>query len=399
MNRFRKNQGRGFFNWDAIFNTSISKDYSSQTHVDREIHMSRVGERLRKNGKILLLSGASKIGKTRLIASLVGDRKAIWIPGNRLETIRGFWLRIADSFDLLDTYNKDYEQAILLLERQISATHPYVIIDDFHYAKSSIRQEICPEIRHLSNIGSHVAVIGVTSPPIADIRENHDLRGRIEHIELDPWNEKDLERILIKGIQRDIGDLRGIGGLIAECFGSPFLMTELCLAYCKKYLAEYDPRVEYIFENITYEQVKDICRIIANTSVDNRNLYNFLVNSCLSNQIFIRHDGKKGNLNQIFLYALAGRKSKDEMPRQDLSIPHFVHNIQRVLEQEEDITHILRDNIQYMVDKYLEYYYSVQHTMPHDPIIELIGNKFYLRDPFFLFYLRHADKVEETFWD
>jgi len=53
-----------------------------------------------------------------------------------------------------------------------------------------------------------------------------------------------------------------------------------------------------------------------------------------------------------------------------------------------------------MLKEYREYYKNlmVQIDGPRfDPVIDQVGQIFFIRDPFLLFYLRHSDEIEAQF--
>jgi hypothetical protein len=118
--------------------------------------------------------------------------------------------------------------------KEIAGSTFAVFIDDFHYIKPDIREEIGRQIKVAAENG--VKIITASVPHRADdvVRSNPELRGRVAAVNLSYWTSDELVQIPRKGFGELNAELAPeIEKRFArEAFGSPQLMQSICLNLC-----------------------------------------------------------------------------------------------------------------------------------------------------------------------
>jgi hypothetical protein len=382
---------------ESVF--QISGEYPEVTFVEQDIGLTRQIIEALKTRQIIIVRGPSKSGKTLLVTHSLKfvNYSQIWVRGSFIKDIDTFRFLIANKLaeiKLQVELNSDWNLlADILVTKKIC-----LVIDDFHYIPSkSSRFEIWRLIKSLNDIGVPIIVIGVQSPQMRDVDEG-DLLGRVLSVKLEGWSEENLSRIGIQGFNRLGIAILNLNRIVQESLTSPFLMQLLCLQYCQ-YKSQNNQTQKHVekIENVVIEKILPE----AAKRISYLNTYTLLTQS-YDNLIFSRHDGKQGTLNQLILYAISGQYPFGAMP-------YFEINLNRLLGRTLEVISIkdspkltyseLLKSIEMMIMNYYAHYNEVleDEFARHDPVIDLIGQKFYIRDPFLLFYLRHSDDVEQQF--
>jgi hypothetical protein len=106
-----------------------------------------------------------------------------------------------------------------------------VLIDNFHYIDSDVREGILQTIRDLKTS----FCIAMIPHRMDDVYlGNQDLAGRVKSIELKYWDQDDLEQIGMKGFSKLNIEFTDdtISRLAKESVGSPQLMQQMCQSLC-----------------------------------------------------------------------------------------------------------------------------------------------------------------------
>ena len=115
--------------------------------------------------------------------------------------------------------------------KEIARSDFVVFIDDFHYIRPDLRDDIGRQIKTAAESG--VKIFTASVPHRADdvVRSNSELRGRVVAVDLEPWSVSDLRQIAKKGFQAlNVGLADDVEQRFAEeAFGSPQLMQSICL--------------------------------------------------------------------------------------------------------------------------------------------------------------------------
>ncbi len=382
---------------------SISGEHPQKTYLDRVSFSNQLIDAL-KASQIALVYGLSKIGKTLLVKYVLQyiDRPRIWIYGNQIDSEDALWEILAEFLTLADSYHKSRRKGKIDILKKLTDEKYCLIIDDYHYVPTpKVRLDTLHTLKILNGENIPVVLIGVQSPQLREIGQFPDMAGRIRSIELSAWSEDELILIANKGFSSRSTAVMQLTRLAQESFGSPFLMQLLCQLYCRQRLEKHlDSDTGYI-ERVEVEDL-DIIFPQAAQSFSYAQVYSLLISpkACITNKVFIRHDGKRGNFNQIFWYALAGIYPIGSMPYLVVHLSTFWHRLSKILASSEELVseETLFNGVALMVEQYQHYYDATYETFSrHDPIIDLLGNVFYVRDPFILFYLRHSPDIEKQF--
>jgi len=390
------------FDCEAIF--TVSGDYPEVTYVDRDATLTKQLSLALDHHRVAIIKGLSKTGKTLLIHHTLrySNVPRIWLSGGRINSVEDFWKAIR--YSLQKTGNKKIASGLEQIVSALRQQNYCIIVDDFHYiGTKEVRDALSRIFKGLSEIGVTVFVIGVQSPPMREIEEMPDLMARSLIITLDSWSEDDLSRIGHKGFTRCGFGIANIGALAQESFGSPFLMQKLCQTYCARRVSERPSNKLGYIERVEREEIDSILRNTAQ-SISYMNTYEVLVSpaALATNEEFLRHDGQKvGNLNQIILYAISGRHPFGAIPLLEVHVGRLWQRVCEVLDSASEVSaQMIWLSVNAMLKEYREYYKNlmVQIDGPRfDPVIDQVGQIFFIRDPFLLFYLRHSDEIEAQF--
>jgi hypothetical protein len=113
----------------------------------------------------------------------------------------------------------------------LKETNFILIIEDFHYLKEGIQKSIFQQWKAFVDSEISVIIVGTTHHAVDIAFANKDLVGRINHIELSTWSQKDLSKIVTQGFEYLKVDLENeFKNLIStESVGLPILTQECCL--------------------------------------------------------------------------------------------------------------------------------------------------------------------------
>jgi hypothetical protein len=118
--------------------------------------------------------------------------------------------------------------------REIGRSDFAILIDDFHYIKQELRDEIGKQIKAAAENG--VKIITASVPHRAEdvVRSNPELRGRVAAVNLTYWQPDELIQIARKGFTALNAELAPATERLfaTEAFGSPQLMQSICLNLC-----------------------------------------------------------------------------------------------------------------------------------------------------------------------
>lgn len=389
-------------NCDAIF--TVTGEYPEITYVDRDATLTRQLTTAISQHRVVIIRGLSKSGKTLLVQHTLRyvNVPRIWLSGDRITSVKSFWKAIVSALQKHGVTNLGNDPEDIA---QVLAGNAYcVIVDDFHYiGNREVRGGLSRTFKGLSELGIPVFVVGVQSPPMREIEELPDLIARSLIVTLESWSEDELSRIGHQGFTNCGFGIANIGSLAQESFGSPFLMQKLCQIYCRRRLEERaDTRLGYI-ERVDRNEIDSILRETAN-SISYMTTYELLTSppALATNFLFRRHDETKfGNINQLVLYAMSGRYPFGAIPFLEVHVSKLWQRLRQVVLADVEISlETIATTLDMMSSEYRRYYAetaNLDDAPRFDPVIDQVGQIFYIRDPFLLFYLRHSDEVEAQF--
>ncbi len=249
------------------------------TYVPRnELQLEeRVRDYVEERYKVLSLSGPTKSGKTVLVKRVVSD--AVWVSGGEISSATDFWKLLVDKLDgwieveksraktdgtettasggveggavfvkgkgevgrtksVLDervhTVRRD-RPASQVASDLLMLTKPVIVIDDFHYLREPEQLKIVRGMRALIFEGVPVILLSVPHRVYDAVRAEPEMTGRVVPLTSPFWSEHDLLAIAELGFDalKLVAEPNVADRLVAESFGSPFLMQDFCLELCK----------------------------------------------------------------------------------------------------------------------------------------------------------------------
>jgi hypothetical protein len=215
----------------------------------------RLTQSLNTVGFLTSIVGPSKTGKTVLCEKVIGPDKIVDFTGNDFKETEDFWVTIARKIGLpLESDHTEHRtiegQGIAGTKEGIvsSVTESYrsnkdkviqyfiekdlvLVLDDFHYASPSMQYEIAYQLKDA--IRKYFRTVVISLPHRSDdaIRKNSDLSGRLNLINIEPWNTNELREIAVTGF-RQLGmniDPALANDMAQESLSSPQLMQSICL--------------------------------------------------------------------------------------------------------------------------------------------------------------------------
>ena len=231
--------------------------------------------------KLIVLTGATKSGKTVLVDRVYPRLTNVWIDGGSVENEESFW---NTALEQLNTFT-DISESELVIDRQnleggmegtagigiikgdISAkisvggeNHVNVqherhltakvaaikalqnsdmalIVDDFHYIEKEIQKRLVRALKSPIMHGVPVIFIAIPNRKYDAVNVEREMTGRIENIEMPIWGKRELREIAEKGFNAlnvNVSE-SAIEYMALAAYGSPFLMQEFCKSLCIKY--------------------------------------------------------------------------------------------------------------------------------------------------------------------
>lgn len=228
-----------------LFQVFVVGQLPTVTYSPRESKQFQetINDYLEERGRILVVTGPTKSGKTVLLRRGVPD--AIWLAGGNIDTAERFWRRIIDETDSYTGESEDVEEAeddtesVLTdasfkpagvganrtrseatqrsstsrrgkdVERDpayigsqalLDADMP-LIIDDFHHIAPDVQRELIRQLKPL--IDQDVAVIFAAVPHRAAdvVAAEGEMEGRVENLQIGLWDIDELVAIADKGFR------------------------------------------------------------------------------------------------------------------------------------------------------------------------------------------------------
>jgi len=299
--------------WEDIFvvTDNPKHTYNPRNALDLEKKMHDIFT----EGKLGVIVGPTKTGKSVLVKRILSKEPIIWIHGGEIEDQESFWEHILCRLELftsttegtsseashtaststgvtLDSPSAPFvpkvgasakveattgttdvskkSQARQLSPKTTVLAHfsehkiP-LVIDDFHFINKESRKSIVKALK--GSVGGGFPVILITVPSRKEkvyelIRE---MIGRIVTIEIPHWTEEELSYIPKVGFR-----MRGysisnwqIEALTSRCLGNPLLMQDMCLHLARNHFNQ-DAPVRGASLPIETKHVRDTCNVMAN---------------------------------------------------------------------------------------------------------------------------------------
>ena len=264
----------------------------SITYVDRvALNLEKsLRSEIRESYKVICVTGPTQSGKTVLIRHVLGNEKSALVNGGQVGGTPEFWTLLLQDLHLPDsTTANNSDEASLGIRYLISAqkkasegiTQTFnnnnkrtilshlrsedlaLVVDDFHYMPDAVQKDVIRSLKSEIFDGLTAILIAVPHRAFDAIGVEREMEGRFAHVEIQSWNNDELEEIGQKGfpaLNMDISS--SISQEFAdEANGSPLLMQRFCGRLCDYYdieetlsqTREFNPSDvvrQSIFENV-----------------------------------------------------------------------------------------------------------------------------------------------------
>lgn len=229
--------------------------YPEHTYVDRISddkmfsYEQRLNMALTLEGFLVCITGPSKTGKTVLCEKVIGLDNIVSLNGNDFEKSGNFWAAIAikagipisgtqgatNTVDMhpesvMHTTTQNYVVNKDVVVRYFVDNNKVLVLDDFHYASDAMQYEAACQLKDVIRRNFKAVVISLPHRSDDPLRQNPDLNGRVQFIELSPWTNEELVQIPQKGFEKlNIAiDSHILQRMTLESSGSPQLMQYIC---------------------------------------------------------------------------------------------------------------------------------------------------------------------------
>ncbi|MEY9781300.1 hypothetical protein [Sinorhizobium fredii] len=410
----------------------VPNDTPTITYVDRAEHklQQRLKDLYDTPNMVVSISGPSKSGKTVLIKKVVPEDYLITIPGAGITTAEMLWERALNwmgvpnetvkssststevsangegggkiKFPLVAegemkatggvarTWARDRSETrqrggLEQVVAEIAGSEFVVFIDDFHYIKPEVREEVGRQIKAAAEQGVKIFTASVPHRAGDVVRSNPELRGRVAAVDMEYWTAEELAQIARKGFAALNGEIAPVveATLAGEAFGSPQLMQSICLNLCYG-LPWRQPLEKQDRVNVSVDQMRDALSATSSFT-DFSNMVAALHTGAKTRgterKIHDLVDGTRGDVYRAILLGI--RKNP---ARLSFTYDEILNRVRDVCSEEAPVGSSINSALEQM-------HIIGDEVQPGTSPISWDENVLDITDPYFLFYLRYSEKL------
>lgn len=417
--------------------------YPKHSYVPRKFINRRTGKEfdpeemisniLRQKGMIVQVIGPSKSGKTRAVENCIGIENLVSVAGSQISEhldvwgnvcqILGLHVRFSDGTSSenkhgssqkagveagiigakfvgeinslrervksVSTVREGAHDAFTLAYKTMIALNLVLFVDDFHTIPEKLRPLVAAQLKAAAQVGLKICLAEVPHHSHSTIAALPDLTGRITRVEFSTWERDDLAAIAVKGF-----DALGIElteasryAFSVEAIGSPQLMQLICLSAAES-LGVDEPRNSKELVSINANQVREILIAVLG-AVDREYIFNIL-DAGPDERGKPRTRYTAESLQQADNYEITLAAISLNPPFVKISIVELLKRIEQICT--DPVKRPRREQITRSIEQLITL--SAKH-MPNLEIFEwTVDNSLHVLDPYFMFYLRWAEKYE-----
>lgn len=407
--------------------------YTYVSRTDRGLE-ERIKATIDNLCKITTVTGQTKSGKTVLVKKVLQTYLPIWIDGGTITSLDDFIEQIGDQLDatfadeVIVSKDKtigasaeiEAEANLLFVkgkgkftpkadtrsgksEKKVIARSPKlrvatlireqkrpIVIDDFHYLKSELQGQITRYLKPLVFEGVPVIYLAIPHRRYDAVKVEREMNGRIEHVQVPPWDIRELTRIAQLGfpplnIEPHFETSTRLAG---ESLGSPHLMQEFCKKICyESGVAETSKDIRKINPRFPYE---NIFRAVASDL--GRNIFEKLARgprTRADRKQRLLKTGDSADIYRLVLLALAELKPTLESIDYEALRRSMREILAGDLPQVNEVTRVL---------EHMAKIASLDHISVSVLDYEKDERRLHITDPFFAFFLRWGrdNMISET---
>lgn len=420
---------------DFVFEVFVPNGTPTFTYVKRtqEKNEQKLASALDMPNMVIAISGPSKTGKTALVDTLITSDRIIPVTGQSLQSSDELWQSVMRWIGGPEEIEKVKERVLKAgatgktsaeagvifakakvegevnggVEFTTTTSHKFgveffeavvkelggsdfvVFVDDFHYISEEAQIDIAKSIKAISERGVRVCIASVPHKSDDMVRANDELTGRTISILFDYWSVAELEIIATIGFLALGVDIAPaiIKRLATEALGSPQLMQSLCLNLCltkgirnKQTMisrtdvseAEYRSALERTSLQTDYSRTVERLHTGAKERGTQRKEFQF-------------SDGSSGDVYRAILLAMI-----ENPPRMSFDYDEIMERIKRVCTQDIPVG----SSVQLALKQMDGIAKDIKKT---SSILEWDDDKLEVINPYFMFYLRSSQKVEQIY--
>ncbi|WP_188310569.1 hypothetical protein [Paenibacillus sp. 37] len=192
------------------------EDFSYETRLEQSILTI---------GYLTSIIGTSKTGKSVLCEKVIGLDYIVNLSGNDFKENDNFWTVVASKVGIsLQSSHSEYSkiegkvtygltegrsttitESFRLLKDKVlqyfKSNNLVLVLDNFHYAPETIQFEIAYQLKDAIRKQFRAIIISLPHRAGDAVRKNPDLSGRLNLINIEPWNLDELREIALTGFQ------------------------------------------------------------------------------------------------------------------------------------------------------------------------------------------------------
>lgn len=214
----------------AIRNVSevFSLGRPTWTFVDRRgsPEYASVYTALTAAGRIVVLHGPSKCGKTTLANTLLNN--PVVLHGTLIASQAKFFASVAKRLGVTDI------EDLAGIAEECASVGRSVMIDDFHSVPKHVQKAILVRAKAFTDLGCTFVLLSLTADLACFAEVGPEVSGRLSRVRSPRWQRTEIEEIGRRGFEAlglDV-DRKSLAWFATESYGNPLLMQEHCGNAC-----------------------------------------------------------------------------------------------------------------------------------------------------------------------
>ncbi|MBN7764072.1 ATP-binding protein [Nitratireductor aquibiodomus] len=418
---------------DFVFEIFVPNGTPTYTYVKRvekknEEHLATA---LEIPKLVISISGPSKTGKTALVDTLITTDRLVPITGQSLHSSNDLWQSVMRWIGGPDEVEKIKERALKgsfagkasaeagvlvakaktegelsgsaefttatskkfgtvffeAVAKELGGSDFVVFLDDFHYIEEDAQVEIAKSIKAIAERNVRVCIASVPHKSDDMVRANDELSGRIFSIGFDYWSVQELEVIANSGFEHLCVNIAPhiIKRLATEALGSPQLMQSLCLNLCleKGIRDKQGPNNKTDISDNEYRSVLERTTLQTDYSRTVEKLHTGAKERGTQRKEFDLTDGSNGDVYRAILLALV-----QNPPMLSFDYDQIMDRIKSICVKESPVGSSVQLALKQMD--------GIAKDIKRDsPVLEWDDDKLEVTNPYFMFYLRSSQKINQ----
>lgn len=414
-----------------VFTPGTIPNYTYNDRKEKDLE-ENLQEELDYGGKIIILSGPTKIGKTVLVKKCLPSNKLVLIqpsdlkegileeviaaliniPSNESNITKSknnvdsrvsahAELSIGQSFLQLfkakfsssakieghthreNEVTQEYKKNLLRETTKYLIENEYVLVfDDFHYLSSDEQTEIIHKLKPYIFENLHVCIILIPNRGQDVVKAEPDMEARINNIKIPQWENREIEFIPKSGFDKlkVILPKEIIESFVENSFNNPYLMQEICAHFCKNFKIKEQNNEPVPLEIMIDDLIKVYSKLPTTNEVLLQQLRAGKVTKGKKRGLYNMKEGSELDLYEIILKGLAKVAHKEDLPIKEFVnlINTFRHESEREIRR-SDVVSTLKKMVEICKEKSL-----IEPALDYN----LETEKIIMNDPFFRFGVR-----------